>query len=419
MGCAGCSFKSTIIDIKDSESFSDQDVVKYTLNTSYDWLGDLPDTSNLSNKVEVSFKNNRKQIYRNTNEIAIKRGDIVSVQADYGYDVGVVSYTGKLAELKFQRQKKRTAEKDIPLVFRIAKPHEVSSWKDARGKEHKMMVKSRQLVDEIGLDMKISDVELRADQKKATFHYIADGRVDFRELIKTYRREFGLIIEMHQIGARQEAGMVGGIGSCGRELCCSSWRTDFDSVSSSAARKQDLPESSQRLLGKCGKLKCCLMYELDQYEEAWKDIPADVIQLDMAKGFAKKEKVDIMKRIIWYSYPEESGNSFIPVPLDRVKEIIALNKRGIKAEGLLADTPKSPNEKYTDILGSIEDAQKSIKKTIRTKKRNNSRKPNQPKSQAQGQKPRQNQEQPGNPPKKRRNFRRKKNPGNNSQGNKA
>lgn len=399
MGCAGCSFKSTITDIKDQDTFSEKDVVKYTLNTSYDWLGDLPDTSNLSNKVEVSFKNNRKQIFRNTNEIAIKRGDIVSVQADYGYDVGVISYTGKLAELKYIRQKKKVAEKDIPLVFRIAKPHEVTSWKEARGKEHKMMVKSRQLVDELKLEMKISDVELRADQKKATFHYIADGRVDFRELIKTYRREFGLIVEMHQIGARQEAGMVGGIGSCGRELCCSSWRTDFDSVSSSAARKQDLPESSQRLLGKCGKLKCCLMYELDQYEEAWKDIPADVIQLDMTKGFAKKEKVDIMKKIIWYSYAEEGGNSFIPVPLKRVKEIIAMNKRGDKAETLLGEAPKSPSEKYTDVLGSIEDAQKAIKKTSQTKKRNN----NGPNSK------------PANASNKRRNYRKKPRSGNNNQ----
>ncbi len=374
MGCEGCSFKSTIIDIKDASSFSEKDLIKHTLNTSYDWLGDLPDTSAETDKVEVTFKNNRKEIYRNTLGLVIKRGDIVAVQADYGYDVGIVNYTGKLAEMKYKSLKKKPDERELPKVFRVAKSHEVQKWKEARGMEHSMMVKSRQLVTKLGLDMKISDVELRADQKKAVFHYIAEGRVDFRELIKVYRSEFKVTVEMHQIGARQEAGMVGGIGSCGRELCCSSWRKDFDSVSSIAARKQDLPESSQRLLGKCGKLKCCLMYELDQYEEAWKDVPADVIELDMAKGIARKEKIDLLKKVIYYSYPEETGTNFVGVPLKRVKEIINLNKRGVRPESLLKDQVTQPEAKYTDVLGDIEEVQKSLQKNRRKKRtRNNNR----------------------------------------------
>lgn len=361
MGCENCSFKSSIIDIKDGDSFSEKDLVQHTLNKSYDWLGDLPDTSSESDKVEVSYKNNRKQICRNTNGIQIKRGDIVCIQADYGYDVGIVSYTGKLAELKFSKLKDKPDTKDIPVVFRVAKKFEIDKWKEARGMEHAIMVKSRQIAAELNLGMKISDVEMRADHKKAVFHYIADGRVDFRELIKIYRKEFSVTVEMHQIGARQEAGMVGGIGSCGRELCCSSWRVDFDSVSSSAARMQDLPESSQRLLGKCGKLKCCLMYELDQYEEAWKDIPADVIQLDMANGYARKEKIDILQKVIWYSYAPEAGSNFIAVPLARVKEIIGLNKRGIKPESLLGEAPKQLEDKYSDVLGDISEVQEALK----------------------------------------------------------
>ena len=316
MGCNGCTMN---IESDRPEMLS-----------THNWLKDLPDTSHLSDIVEVRFKGTRKEFFRNEDQLSLRIGDLVVVACSPGHDVGHVSLTGTLAKKQFERKIKKQERYTWHKIYRKATDADKKKWEAAQAREYAVMVRSRQLAAELGLDMKIGDVEFRGDNAKAIFYYIADNRVDFRELIKRYAREFQIKVEMKQIGARQEAGRVGGIGSCGRELCCSSWRTDFSSVTSESALKQGLSPNAEKMAGRCGKLKCCLMYELDAYIEAQEDFPNELLALETEKGLAKHLKTELLTKKIWYTM--ENGSIIKPIALDLedVKKIIQLNKRGIR-----------------------------------------------------------------------------------------
>jgi len=335
MSCTNCPSKG-LSDINSTEIIENE----YDKNSPYDWLKNFPSSSDKSNLVEVSFKNNRKEIYLNKNQFNLKRGDYVAVQSDSGHGIGMVSLTGKMAELQLKR--KEPYKKPEKIIYRIANKLDIEKLAKTRLKEKPVMIKARQLANSLGLEMKISDVEFQGDGTKATFYYIANGRVDFRELIKLFAVEFEIKIEMRQIGARQESALIGGIGSCGRELCCSSWRNKLDTVSTQATRIQELPQNAEKHTGQCGKLKCCLMYELDQYIEAHKDFPDILLELELEKGIAYPQKKDLLKKIIWYSLGSKNSTELIPATLERVKEIIQLNKKGIK--------PQFINENITENL---------------------------------------------------------------------
>jgi cell fate regulator YaaT (PSP1 superfamily) len=288
---------------------------------------DMPTNYKPYNIIEVKFKGSRKEFYLNNDNIYLEAGELVVVEAATGgYDVGHVSITGEL--VRMQMVKRRTKEEDvIKKIYRKATIADVDKWKAAKDLEWETMHKSRKLALELNLSMKLSDVDYQGDKTKATFYYTAEGRVDFRELIKKMAETFRIRIEMRQIGMRQEASRLGGIGSCGRELCCSTWLTDFKTVSTSAARYQNLSLNTLKLAGQCGKLKCCLNYELDTYMDALKHIPDNVNVLKTERGDARLQKTDIFKRLMWFSYPREE--SWIPLPIERVKEIQRLNREGI------------------------------------------------------------------------------------------
>src|SRR5690554_2832198 len=313
MSCAGCSLNNSVTEEK-------LDI--------YNWLNDLPDTSNQSDIVEVKFKSTRKEFYKNSEGIPLKRGDIIVVATSPGHDVDEVTLTGYLAEKQFTRKVKNPKRYQLNTIYRKATDNDLIVLQEARSNEKPVLIKSRKIATDLGLEMKIGDVEYRGDGKKAIFYYIADGRVDFRELIKYYAREFRIKVEMKQIGARQEAGLVGGIGSCGRELCCSSWRTDFSSISSDAAQKQGLSPSAQRMAGACGKLKCCLLYELDVYMEARQEFPEELMVLETANGIAKPLKTDYLKKEIWFTMQGDSTSGTFALSLKEVKDIIQQNKKG-------------------------------------------------------------------------------------------
>jgi cell fate regulator YaaT (PSP1 superfamily) len=303
---------------------------KYGQLSPHDWMAKLPVSPDDQGIVEISFKNNRKEIYFNKNKLILNRGDYVAVQCDSGHGVGIVSLTGKLAELQMKKRYKSLFPEKI--IYRKASQLDIDKLIKARLREKSVLIKSKQIADSLKLEMKISEVEFQGDGSKATFFYIADERIDFRELIKIYATEFGVRIDMRQIGSRQESALIGGYGSCGRELCCSTWRTKLETVSTTAARIQELPVNAQKLTGQCGKLKCCLMYELDQYIEAHKDFPDVLLELETERGIAFPQKKDLLKKIIWYSIGSKDSMDLVPISLERVKEIIGLNKKGIKAE---------------------------------------------------------------------------------------
>ncbi len=294
------------------------------------WLKDLPDTSHLSNIVEVRFKGTHKDFFKNEDKLSLKLGDLVVVSCSPGHNVGTVSLTGTLAKKQFDRKIKRPSQHVWHKIYRKASDNDIAKWKDAQNREQAVMVRSRQIAAELGLNMKIGDVEFHGDNTKAIFYYIADGRVDFRELIKHFAYEFHIKVEMKQIGVRQEAGRVGSIGSCGRELCCSSWRTDFSSVTSEAAIKQGLSPNAEKMTGQCGKLKCCLMYELDTYLEAQEDFPYELLALETEKGLAKHFKTEILNKKIWYTLDKAYDSRPFALDLKDVKAIIQLNKKGEK-----------------------------------------------------------------------------------------
>jgi cell fate regulator YaaT (PSP1 superfamily) len=304
--------------------------------TVFDWLSNmsLPNGEKPFNCVEVRFKNGRKHYYKNSENLTLSIGDIIATQAEYGHDIGMVTLTGELVRIQMKRKNvKEDDEEQVKKVYRKASQKDIDVWQRARDKEEPMKVKARQFAIDLKLEMKISDIEYQGDASKATFYYTAEDRVDFRELIKVYAREFKTRIEMRQVGFRQEAARLGGIGSCGRELCCSTWLVDFRSVSTSAARYQQLSLNPLKLAGQCGKLKCCLNYELDAYLEALESFPKNDIKLQTEKGNAVCQKTDIFKGHIWYAYEGEWMN-WHKLTTDQANEIIEHNKKRKKVASL-------------------------------------------------------------------------------------
>lgn len=318
------------------------------LNT-YDWLADIPGNADESELVEVQFKNTRKGYFRNSNKIPLEKGDIVAVEATPGHDIGVVTLTGRLVPLQMKKANIKS-EADIKRIYRKAKPVDMEKYNEAKAREHSTMIRSRQIALDLNLNMKIGDVEYQGDGNKAIFYYIADERVDFRQLIKILADAFRVRIEMKQIGARQEAGRIGGIGPCGRELCCATWMTSFVSVSTSAARFQDISLNPQKLAGQCAKLKCCLNYEVDCYVEAQKRLPSREITLETKDGEFFFFKADILSNQITYSSDKNIPANLVTISGRRAFEIIGLNRRGIKPDSLIEETHRSEPKKPVDLL---------------------------------------------------------------------
>jgi cell fate regulator YaaT (PSP1 superfamily) len=302
---------------------------------TFDWLGQIPAVpgSPAFDLVEVRFKNGRKDYYRSQPEFELSVGDIVAVEASPGHDIGIVSLTGEIVRYNYRRKTNKATLEEFKKVYRKARQTDIEKWNSAVEAENSVMYRSRTIAEELGLSMKINDVEIQGDYTKAIFYYTADDRVDFRELIKILAEEFKLRIEMRQIGARQEASRLGGIGSCGRELCCSTWMDEFKSVTTNAARVQQLSLNPQKLAGQCGKLKCCLNYEYDTYVDALKGFPSTEVRLRTKKGEAVHQKTDIMQHLMWYSYLNDSANQ-MAIPVETVIDIIDQNKRGILPERL-------------------------------------------------------------------------------------
>jgi cell fate regulator YaaT (PSP1 superfamily) len=296
----------------------------------YDWLHDVQNIINPEEIVEVRFKNTRKDYYRNVNGLNLKQGDIVAVEASPGHDIGMVSLVGDLVLKQMKRRKATMVDGDFRKIYRIAKSVDLQKWEESIQLEHETMLKARKIAEDLKLNMKIGDVEFQGDKTKAIFYYIADERVDFRQLIKFYAEAFHIRIEMRQIGARQEAGRIGGIGPCGRELCCCTWISNFISVTTNAARYQEISLNPQKLAGQCSKLKCCLNYELDSYIDAQKYFPPTNIPLETEKGNYNYLKADIFKGIFYYVGAESSQGGMVAVSVDNVKEIMRLNRSGKK-----------------------------------------------------------------------------------------
>ncbi len=317
------------------------------LNT-FDWLADIPGNTELCDLVEVQFKNTRKGYYRNSNHLELNKGDIVAVEATPGHDIGTVTLMGKLVPLQIKKSGlKQGAE--IKRIYRKARPVDMEKFEEAKAKEHDTMIRSRQIAKSLGLEMKIGDVEYQGDGNKAIFYYIADGRVDFRQLIKVLADAFHVRIEMKQIGARQEAGRIGGIGPCGRELCCATWMKNFVSVSTTAARFQDISLNPQKLAGQCAKLKCCLNYEVDSYVEAAGRIPSKDVTLHTLTGEYFLFKTDILSGMLTYSTDKNLAANLVTIPARHAFRIISMNKRGEKPESL-EENPTKEVPVSTDLL---------------------------------------------------------------------
>ena len=338
----------------------------------YDWLADIPlsDSETSCKIVELSFNNgSRKDFFRNSTSNYYSKGDMVAVEGINGFDVGMINLTGELVRLQLKKNNIDEKSNDIKRVLRLATENDLQKLKETKAREAEVLIRSRAMARQLNLDLKMAEVEIQADGKKATFFYIADDRVDFRELIKLYAGEFKVKVEMRQIGARQEAGKVGGIGSCGRELCCSTWLTDFKSVNTNAARYQNLSINQTKLSGQCGRLKCCLNYELDTYMDALQFFPTDADVLEVQKGRAFLVKKDIFRNLMWYTMAD--SNKHYPVAIDAVKRIKAQNKEGIKPDALEVTEiqlgkPKEIEPEYADIVGQI--SLKSLEKTTRKRR---------------------------------------------------
>lgn len=318
------------------------------LNT-YDWLADIPGSSDESDLVEIQFKNTRKGYYRNSNGLKLEKGDVVAVESTPGHDIGTVTLTGRLVPLQMQKTgfKPNT---EIKRVYRKVKAVDIEKFEEAKAKEHDTMIRSRQIAANLNLNMKIGDVEYQGDGNKAIFYYIADERVDFRQLIKVLAETFRVRIEMKQIGARQEAGRIGGIGPCGRELCCATWMTNFVSVSTSAARLQDISLNPQKLAGQCAKLKCCMNYEVDCYVEAQKRLPSREIELETKDGTFYFFKADILRNEISYSTDKNFAANLVTISGRRAFEVINLNRKGIKPDNLHESEKKPEPQKPVDLV---------------------------------------------------------------------
>jgi len=329
----GCSLCNTNIDSNRPKKLG-----------TYDWLNDIPDTGHESDIVEIRFKSTRKEFFKNEDGLTLKRDELVVVSCIPGHDVGAVSLTGRLAELQFKRKVKNPERYEWNRIYRKATPTDVIKWEEAKARENKVLIRARQLANELKMKMKISDVEFQGDNTKAIFYYIADDRVDFRVLIKNFASEFSIKVEMLQIGARQEAGLIGAIGSCGRSLCCSTWRTDFTTITADAAIRQGLSPNAEKMAGHCGKLKCCLTYELDQYLEAQEDFPNELLSIETDKGLARHFKTDILQKKISYKTDYSNGRIFV-LDLEDVKKFLNMNKRGEKPaiEGFAEQEQKLEN----------------------------------------------------------------------------
>lgn len=343
------------------------------LNT-YDWLADIPGNMDEQDMVEVQFKNTRKGFYKNSNKIKLNKGDIVAVEASPGHDIGVVTLTGRLVPLQMKKANLKP-DVEIKRIYRKAKPVDMEKYEEAKAKEHDTMIRSRQIALNLNLNMKIGDVEYQGDGNKAIFYYIADERVDFRQLIKVLAEVFRVRIEMKQIGARQEAGRIGGIGPCGRELCCATWMTNFVSVSTSAARYQDISLNPQKLAGQCAKLKCCLNYEVDVYVESQKRLPSKEITLETTEGTYYFFKADILKGLITYSTDKNFMANAVTITARNAFEIINMNKRGEKPTNLI--DVNSHSDKPIDLVEqeSLTRFDKRKSTTNRKKKKKTSNKP--------------------------------------------
>ena len=363
------------------------------LNT-YDWLADVPGNAESTDLVEVQFKHTRKGYYHNVNNLDLKKGDIVAVEANPGHDIGVVTLTGRLVKLQIKKANLKSAD-DIRRIYRIARPTDMDKYREAKSREHGTMIQSRQIAKDLGLQMKIGDVEYQGDCNKAIFYYIADERVDFRQLIKVLADTFHVRIEMKQIGARQEAGRIGGTGPCGRELCCATWMKNFVSVSTNAARFQDISLNPQKLAGMCAKLKCCLNYEVDDYVEASRKLPSREVILQTQDADYYMFKSDILAGLITYSTDKNIASNLETITAERAKDIIEMNRQGEKPLSLQKDGETRETKKHVDLLagGDLSRFDKAKKK--KKKKSSNAGKPRseasqqQPKQGGQPQQPKQ------------------------------
>lgn len=349
----------------------------YTQLNVCDYMADIPNNTEVTDLVEVQFKNTRKGYYHNSNGLELKKGDIVAVEGNPGHDIGFVTLTGTLAALQVKKANLKS-EEEIKRVYRLAKEGDIEKYEQAKAREHQTMIESRQIAKDLGLEMKIGDVEYQGDGNKAIFYYIADGRVDFRQLIKVLAEVFHVRIEMKQIGARQEAGRIGGFGPCGRELCCSTWIKNFTSVGTAAARFQNLSLNPQKLAGQCAKLKCCMNYEVDQYMEAGRKLPHRDIVLSTQEGEWFFFKADILAGLVSYSSDKHLAANITTITAERAMDIIAQNKRGENPVALAKNTNKEkarPIDLATqEDLGRF-DAQLASKK--KKKKKKNKRNDNQ------------------------------------------
>ena len=376
----------------------------------HDWLANLPfsDPESDCKIIEVSFnQGSRKDFYRNNSLHIFDKGDIISVEGVSGFDVGTISITGELVRLQLKKHGLKE-DGEFKKVLRLATDNDIIKWKETKAREHNVLIRSRAIARQLKVDLKMAEVEIQADSRKATFFYIADDRVDFRELIKVYASEFKLKVEMKQIGARQEAGKVGGIGSCGRELCCSTWLTDFKSVNTNAARYQNLSINQTKLSGQCGRLKCCLNYELDTYLDALQHFPDDAEVIEVAKGRAFLIKKDIFRNLMWYSMHDSTRH--YPLSIETVKKIKEQNRQGIKPEALetvevVSGKTKEAEPEFVDVVGQI--SLKSLEKNSRKRRDSDRNKRNKP-AASQQQKSNKNQQisqRPNNrnnrPPKKK------------------
>lgn len=334
------------------------------------WLEDIPQSAMVTDIVEVRFKNSRKHFFRNVNDLELKKGDIIAVEASPGHDIGIVSLIGDLVYEQMRKNNIDSQSTEIKKIYRKAKSTDIEKWAEAISLEEKTMIATRKMALNLNLNMKIGDVEYQGDKTKAIFYYIADERVDFRELIKVLGYEFKVRIEMKQIGARQEASRIGGIGACGRELCCSTWISNFISVSTNSARIQDVSLNPQKLAGQCSKLKCCINYELDVYIDARKDFPVNCDKIETTEGTLFLQKTDIFRQLLWYSKEQNNMSEVIAISVEQLKDVIIKNKNGDKAEvyNNLEDKSTENDLDFTNVVG-----QESLTRFDNKKKNNNNR----------------------------------------------
>jgi cell fate regulator YaaT (PSP1 superfamily) len=366
----------------------------------HDWLANLPfsDPDSSCRIIEVSFnQGSRKDFYRNNALQTFDKGEIITVEGVSGFDVGTVSLTGELVRLQLKKHGLKEDNPEFKRILRPATDSDVNKWKETKAREQQVLIRSRAVARQLKVDLKMAEVEIQADSRKATFFYIADDRVDFRELIKIYASEFKVKVEMKQIGARQEAGKVGGIGSCGRELCCSTWLTDFKSVNTNAARYQNLSINQTKLSGQCGRLKCCLNYELDTYLDALQNFPDDAEVIEVAKGRAFLIKKDIFRNVMWYSMHDSTRH--YPLSIESVKKIQEQNRQGIKPEALetveiVSGKAKEAEPEFVDVVGHI--SLKSLEKNTRRRRDNDRNKRPAQGNPQQNTQSRQNRPRPNN-----------------------